>query len=118
MQTMKALVKKERTPGLWLDEVPVPQVGEFDVLIRVLRASICGTDIHIFVWDNWAQRTIPIPMVIGHEFVGIIQNVCSHVHDFHAAMIFSAEGHVVCGRCRNSLAGSRHLRNYTSRPRA
>src|SRR5258708_2152365 len=114
MQTMKALVKKERTPGLWVEEVPVPQVGEFDVLIRVLRASICGTDIHIFEWDNWAQRTIPIPMVIGHEFVGIIQNVGSHVHDFHAGMIVTGEGHVVCGRCRNFLAGRRHLCNNTS----
>jgi threonine 3-dehydrogenase len=114
MQTMKALVKKERAPGLWLDEVPVPQVGEFDVLIRVLRASICGTDVHIFEWDNWAQKTIPTPMVIGHEFVGIIQSVGSHVHDFHPGMIVTGEGHVVCGRCRNCLAGRRHLCNNTS----
>jgi threonine 3-dehydrogenase len=114
MQTMKALVKKERTPGLWLDEVPVPQVGGFDVLIRVLRASICGTDVHIFEWDSWAQRTIPTPMVIGHEFVGVIQSVGSHVHDFHPGMIVTGEGHVVCGRCRNCLAGRRHLCNNTS----
>src|SRR5215831_10888676 len=114
MQTMKALVKKERAPGLWLDEVPVPQVGEFDVLIRVLRASICGTDVHIFEWDNWAQKTIPTPMAIGHEFVGVIQSVGSHVHDFHPGMIVTGEGHVVCGRCRNCLAGRRHLCNKTS----
>src|ERR1700752_2431193 len=114
MQTMKALVKKERAPGLWLDEVPVPQVGEFDVLIRVLRASICGTDVHIFDWDNWAPRTIPPPKAIGHEFVGVIQSVGSHVHDFHPGMIVTGEGHVVCGRCRNCLAGRRHLCNNTS----
>src|SRR5215831_13689803 len=114
MQTMKALVKKERAPGLWLDEVPVPQVGEFDVLIRVLRASICGTDVHIFEWDNWAQKTIPTPMAIGHEFVGVITAVGDHVHDFRAGMIVTGEGHVVCGRCRHCLAGRRHLCNKTS----
>lgn len=114
MKTMKALVKKEPARGLSLEEVPVPQVGEFDVLIRILRSSICGTDVHIYEWDAWAQRTIPTPMPIGHEFVGIIESVGSHVHDFHPGMIVTGEGHLVCGRCRNCLAGRRHLCNKTS----
>jgi threonine 3-dehydrogenase len=111
---MKALVKKEPAPGLSLEEVPVPEVGEFDVLIRILRSSICGTDVHIYEWHAWAQRTIPTPMPIGHEFVGIIESVGSHVHDFHPGMIVTGEGHLVCGRCRNCLAGRRHLCNKTS----
>jgi threonine 3-dehydrogenase len=114
MQMMKALVKKERADGLWFEEVPVPGVGEFDVLIRVLRASICGTDVHIYEWDSWAQKTIPTPMVIGHEFAGVIEAVGSHVHDFSPGMIVTGEGHLVCGRCRNCLAGRRHLCNRTS----
>jgi threonine 3-dehydrogenase len=114
MKTMKALVKKGPAPGLSLQEVPVPEVGEFDVLIRILRSSICGTDVHIYEWDAWAQRTIPTPMPIGHEFVGIIESVGSHVHDFHPGMIVTGEGHLVCGRCRNCLAGRRHLCNKTS----
>jgi threonine 3-dehydrogenase len=114
MKMMKALVKKERAPGLSLEEVPVPEVGEFDVLIRILRSSICGTDVHIYEWDAWAQRTIPTPMPIGHEFVGVIESVGSHVHDFHPDMIVTGEGHLVCGRCRNCLAGRRHLCNKTS----
>jgi threonine 3-dehydrogenase len=113
-QEMKALVKKDRAPGLCLDTVPVPDIGEFDVLIRVLRSSICGTDVHIYEWDAWAQKTIPTPMVIGHEFVGVIESVGSHVHDFHPGMIVTGEGHLVCGRCRNCLAGRRHLCNKTS----
>src|ERR1700746_609939 len=113
-QKMKALVKKDRAPGLCLDAVPIPDIGEFDVLIRVLRSSICGTDVHIYEWDAWAQKTIPTPMVIGHEFVGVIQSVGSHVHDFHPGMIVTGEGHLVCGRCRNCLAGRRHLCNKTS----
>jgi threonine 3-dehydrogenase len=114
MKTMKALVKKEPAVGLSFEEVPVPEVGEFDVLIRILRSSICGTDVHIYEWDAWAQRTIPTPMPIGHEFVGIIESVGSHVHDFHPGMIVTGEGHLVCGRCRNCLAGRRHLCNKTS----
>ena len=114
MQTMKALVKKERAPGLWLEEVPMPVVGEFDVLIRILRSSICGTDVHIYDWDDWAEKTIPTPMAIGHEFVGVIAAVGDHVHDFRPGMIVTGEGHVVCGRCRNCLAGRRHLCNKTS----
>jgi threonine 3-dehydrogenase len=106
---MQALVKKRSEVGLWLDEVPVPQVGINDVLIKVLRTGICGTDLHIYNWDAWAQRTIPVPMVVGHEFVGQIAEAGSNVHDFHVGDIVSGEGHVVCGRCRNCLAGRRHL---------
>lgn len=109
MRTMKALVKAKSEPGLWLEEVPRPEMGINDVLIRVDRAGICGTDLHIYNWDAWAQRTIPVPMVVGHEFVGRIIEVGSNVMDFHPGDIVSAEGHVVCGRCRNCLAGRRHL---------
>ena len=108
-KTMKALVKKKAEPGLWLDEVPVPSVGINDVLIRVDRTGICGTDLHIYQWDAWAQRTIPVPMVVGHEFVGEVVEVGSNVADFFPGDVVSGEGHVVCGRCRNCLAGRRHL---------
>lgn len=106
---MKALVKAKSQPGLWLDERPMPAVGINDVLIRVDRTGICGTDLHIYNWDAWAQKTIPVPMVVGHEFVGEIVEVGSNVADFHPGEVVSAEGHVVCGRCRNCLAGRRHL---------
>ena len=106
---MKALVKKKSEVGLWLDEVPVPQFGINDVLIKILRTGICGTDVHIYKWDAWAQKTIPVPMVVGHEFVGEIVEIGSNVKDFHPGDIVSGEGHVVCGRCRNCLAGRRHL---------
>ena len=108
-KTMPALVKRERKEGLWLEEVPLPQIGINDVLIEVLRTGICGTDVHIYNWDAWAQKTIPVPMVVGHEFVGRIVALGSNVHDFHEGDIVSGEGHVVCGRCRNCLAGRRHL---------
>ena len=111
---MKALVKSQAKPGLWLEEVPVPEPGINDVLIRVLKTGICGTDLHIYDWDAWAQATIPVPLVIGHEFVGEIVAVGSNVNDFHAGEIVSGEGHVVCGRCRNCLAGRRHLCAHTS----
>jgi threonine 3-dehydrogenase len=106
---MKALVKAEQRPGLWLRDVPVPEIGINDVLIRVHKTGICGTDLHIYNWDAWAQKTIPVPMVVGHEFVGEVVQVGSNVADFHLGDIVSAEGHVVCGRCRNCLAGRRHL---------
>jgi threonine 3-dehydrogenase len=106
---MKALVKSKREPGLWLEEIPEPSIGINDVLIRVRRAGVCGTDVHIYNWDEWAQRTIPVPMAIGHEFVGEIVEVGSNVNDFHPGDLVSGEGHVVCGRCRNCLAGRRHL---------
>src|SRR3954467_4087448 len=109
METMRALVKKEARPGLWLEQVPVPRIGINDVLIRVLRTGICGTDVHIYEWDAWAQKTIPVPLVIGQEFVGQIAEVGSNVKDFHVGEVVSGEGHVVCGRCRNCLAGRRHL---------
>ena len=111
---MKALVKKHAEPGLWLEDVPVPAIGINDVLVRVRRASICGTDLHIYGWDAWAQKTIPVPMVVGHEFVGEIVEVGSNVSDFFPGQIVSGEGHVVCGRCRNCLAGRRHLCAHTS----
>jgi len=106
---MKALVKRHAEPGLWLEEVPEPRIGLNDVLIRVDRTGICGTDLHIYKWDAWAQKTIPVPMVVGHEFVGEIVEVGGNVVDFHAGDLVSGEGHVVCGRCRNCLAGRRHL---------
>ena len=106
---MKALVKREARPGLWLEEVPVPKIGFNDVLIRIDRTGICGTDLHIEKWDAWAAKTIPVPMVVGHEFVGEIVEVGSNVTDFFPGDVVSGEGHVVCGRCRNCLAGRRHL---------
>jgi len=106
---MKALVKSKREPGLWLEEIPKPSIGINDVLIKVRRVGICGTDVHIYNWDEWAQRTIPVPMAIGHEFVGEIVETGSNVNDFHPGDLVSGEGHVVCGRCRNCLAGRRHL---------
>jgi len=109
MRTMKALVKREAKPGLWLEEVPVPEIGINDVLIEVLRTGICGTDVHIYQWDEWAQRTVPVPLIVGHEFVGRIVEMGSNVKDFQIGDIVSGEGHVVCGRCRNCMAGRRHL---------
>ncbi len=111
---MKALVKKRAEPGLWLDDVPEPKIGINDVLIKVRRTAICGTDLHIYNWDAWAQKTIPVPMVVGHEFVGEIVDVGSNVVDFEPGQIVSGEGHVVCGRCRNCMAGRRHLCANTS----
>ena len=106
---MKALVKRKAEPGLWMEDVAVPEVGINDVLIEVDRTGICGTDLHIFNWDAWAQKTIPVPMTIGHEFVGRVVETGSNVADFDAGDIVSGEGHVVCGRCRNCMAGRRHL---------
>jgi len=106
---MKALVKAKRDIGLELQDVPFPKIGINDCLIRVEKTGICGTDLHIYNWDAWAQKTIPVPMVVGHEFVGEIVEVGSNVTDFFPGEIVSGEGHVVCGRCRNCLAGRRHL---------
>jgi threonine 3-dehydrogenase len=111
---MKALVKKEPKKGIWLEDVPVPELGINDVMIKIKRTAICGTDMHIYNWDEWAQKTIPVPMVVGHEFVGEIVEVGANVNDFHPGQIVSGEGHVVCGRCRNCMAGRRHLCNQTS----
>src|SRR5580698_6668879 len=106
---MKALVKEQAAPGIWLKDIPEPKVGPNDVLIEIAKTAICGTDLHIYKWDAWAQKTIPVPLVIGHEFVGVIVEVGSNVKDFHVGETVSGEGHVVCGRCRNCLAGRRHL---------
>jgi threonine 3-dehydrogenase len=114
VQTMPALVKKNAAPGLWLENVPVPEMGINDVKIRVLKTAICGTDLHIYNWDSWAQKTINTPMVIGHEFVGEVVAVGNNVNAFKPGEIVSGEGHVVCGRCRNCMAGRRHLCAYTS----
>ena len=111
---MKALVKIEAREGIWLEDVPMPEMGINDVMIKVKRTAICGTDMHIYNWDNWAQQTIPVPMVVGHEFVGEIVEVGANVNDFRPGQIVSGEGHVVCGRCRNCMAGRRHLCAHTS----
>jgi threonine 3-dehydrogenase len=106
---MRALVKAEAAEGLWLEDVPEPEIGINDVLIRVRKTGICGTDLHIYDWDEWARETIPVPMVVGHEFVGDVVEFGSNVSDFAAGDLVSGEGHVVCGRCRNCMAGRRHL---------
>jgi threonine 3-dehydrogenase len=106
---MKALVKARAEAGLEMQDVPEPKIGINDVLVRVLRTGICGTDVHIYKWNAWAAKTIKAPLVIGHEFVGQIVEVGSNVTGFHVGQIVSGEGHVVCGRCRNCLAGRRHL---------
>ncbi len=114
MKTMKALVKSKRQEGLWLEEVPLPVPEKNEVLIKILRTAICGTDVHIYNWDNWAQQTIPVPMPIGHEFVGVIAGIGNNVEDFKPGDLVSGEGHLVCGHCRNCLAGKRHLCKNTS----
>jgi threonine 3-dehydrogenase len=111
--TMKALVKSRPELGLWMEEVPVPEPGINDVLIRILKTGICGTDLHIYTWDAWAQKTIPVPMVVGHEFVGRVEQVGSNVTGFQPGDLVSGEGHLVCGRCRNCMAGRRHLCPHT-----
>lgn len=107
--TMKALSKQEAREGLWMVEAPVPAPGPNDLLIRVRHSSICGTDVHIYNWDSWAQKTIPVPMVVGHEYVGVVAAVGSEVRGFAVGDRVSGEGHVTCGHCRNCRAGRRHL---------
>jgi len=114
MRTMKALVKAKKQEGLWLEEVEVPKPGKNEVLIKTLRTAICGTDVHIYNWDEWAQQTIPVPMVIGHEFVGRIAEIGDNVQGFKPGDLVSGEGHLICGHCRNCLAGKRHLCRNTS----
>ena len=109
MKLMKALVKKFPKPGLWLEEVPVPEYGKNDVLIKIQKTAICGTDIHIYNWDEWASKTIPVPMVVGHEYVGIVEAFGSNVQDVIKGELVSGEGHITCGYCRNCRAGRRHL---------
>jgi threonine 3-dehydrogenase len=114
MEKMKALVKAKKEPGLWIEEVPVPEPDHDEVLIRIQRTAICGTDVHIYKWDDWSQSTIPVPMHIGHEFVGVIEDVGATVKGFKHGDLVSGEGHLVCGHCRNCLAGRRHLCMRTS----
>ena len=106
---MKALVKSRREPGLWMEDVPVPSIGPNDVLIRVHTSAICGTDMHIWNWDAWSQKTIPVPMHVGHEYAGVIEQVGSEVEGYQVGDRVSGEGHIVCGHCRNCRAGKRHL---------
>ena len=106
---MKALVKTRAQVGLELKEVPTPEPGPDDVRIHIMKSSICGTDLHIYDWDNWASHNIDIPLTIGHEYVGTVDKVGSNVHDYSPGDLVSGEGHIVCGRCRNCLAGRRHL---------
>lgn len=107
--TMRALVKREASKGIWMEEVPVPVPGPNEVLIRVEKAAICGTDLHIYLWDEWSQRTITPGLVIGHEFVGRIAEVGPGVQGYTIGQRVSAEGHIVCGHCRNCRAGKQHL---------
>jgi threonine 3-dehydrogenase len=110
---MRALVKAKAEPGLWLQDVPEPSIGINDVLIKVRRTGICGTDLHIHRWDAWAQKAVPVPLVVGHEFVGEVIAFGDNVNDFNAGDVVSGEGHLVCGRCRNCMAGRRHLCAHT-----
>ena len=111
---MKALVKAKPEPGIWLQDVPEPAFGAGDVLIKISKTAICGTDVHIYNWDAWAQKTIPVPMHTGHEFVGRVEKIGANVRDFKPGDVVSGEGHLVCGHCRNCLAGRRHLCMNTS----
>ena len=106
---MKALVKSQRAPGIWMEDIPEPRVGHNDVRIRVRKTAICGTDIHIYQWDQWAQKNIPVPMAVGHEYVGEIVEIGSEVQGFSVGDRVSGEGHITCGYCRNCRAGRRHL---------
>ncbi|HET7675763.1 MAG TPA: L-threonine 3-dehydrogenase, partial [Gammaproteobacteria bacterium] len=106
---MKALVKAKAAEGIWMQDMPVPKVGHNDVLIKIRRTAICGTDIHIYNWDEWAQKTIPVPMTVGHEFVGEIVELGGEVQGLTVGQRVSGEGHITCGHCRNCRAGRRHL---------
>ena len=106
---MRALVKEKAEPGIWLNDIPEPEPGHNDVLIRINKTAICGTDIHIYNWDDWAAQTIPVPMAVGHEFAGVIEAVGSEVRGLKPGDRVSGEGHITCGHCRNCRAGRRHL---------
>ena len=106
---MKSLVKAKPEPGIWMQEVPIPTCGVNDVLIRIQKTAICGTDIHIYTWDTWAQATIPVPMIVGHEFCGEIIEIGEEVNGLHLGQRVSGEGHITCGMCRNCRAGRQHL---------
>lgn len=107
--TMRALVKARAEPGIWMEEVPIPEIGPNEILIKVRRSAICGTDIHIFNWDQWAAKTVPVPMVVGHEFVGEVAELGASVTGYRVGQRVSGEGHIVCGQCRNCRAGRGHL---------
>ena len=106
---MRALVKAKAEPGIWMEQVPVPEIGPNDVLIKVKKTAICGTDVHIYNWDQWAQKTVPVPMVTGHEFVGTVADFGAAVTEYKVGQRVSGEGHIVCGHCRNCRAGRGHL---------
>ncbi len=106
---MRTLAKNRREPGIWMAEAPKPEVGPNDVLIRIRKTAICGTDMHIYNWDEWAQKTIPVPMHVGHEYVGTVEAMGSEVRGLRIGQRVSGEGHIVCGHCRNCRAGRRHL---------
>ena len=106
---MKALVKAHDKPGLWLQDVPKPEPGPEDVLIKVNEVAICGTDLHIYNWDEWAQEHVPVPMVIGHEYIGVVDEIGELVHSVKVGDRVSGEGHIMCGECRNCRAGRGHL---------
>lgn len=108
-QTMKALVKRETNKGIWLEQVPVPTPGPNEVLIKLEKTAICGTDLHIYLWDEWSQRTIKPGLTIGHEFVGRVAELGSAVTGYQVGQRVSAEGHIVCGHCRNCRGGRPHL---------
>jgi threonine 3-dehydrogenase len=109
MKTMKALVKKSPEQGLWIEDVSIPKIGNNDLLVKITKTAICGTDLHIYKWDEWSRRTIKTPMVIGHEFVGVIADKGQDVRGFEIGERISGEGHIVCGICRSCRAGRRHL---------
>lgn len=110
---MKALIKLKAEPGIWMGDVPMPTLGVNDILIKIQRTAICGTDVHIYKWDEWAQKNIPVPMHVGHEFVGKVLEVGSEVKSIKVGERVSGEGHITCGYCRNCRAGRRHLCNHT-----
>ena len=109
MKHMKALVKTKAEKGIWMEEIPIPEIGVNDILIKIKKTAICGTDLHIYRWDEWSQNTIPVPMHVGHEFSGEIVELGSEVPGLTIGQRVSAEGHVTCGHCRNCRAGQRHL---------
>ncbi len=111
---MKALAKTKSEPGLWMIDSPVPEYGPNDLLIRIKITAICGTDVHIYNWDEWSRKTIPVPMITGHEFVGVVEKAGSEVDGFHIGDRVTGEGHITCGHCRNCRAGKRHLCRNTS----
>jgi threonine 3-dehydrogenase len=111
---MKALVKRHSRQGLWLEEAPIPTPGPDDLMIRIEKTAICGTDLHIYNWDHWSQKTIPVPMITGHEFYGVIEQVGDRVTGYKVGDRVSGEGHITCGHCRNCRAGQRHLCRNTA----